>query len=361
MLLLLPDQLHFGLNGEYSKHIYRQVVGGSKVGVQRLQGAVLARHRLRAVLGPEDESVLDDHIRRGQFLSHLAWQAIQESKPATEEVGGRESVLELWPIGRQVLGVPNFGDWLTLLRDTVNAAWEPIARDELVEVLREDKGYMQTPANLRGMLRLVKHLGFVREEGGSYTVEEDPAEELMAEATPDVLVEALLVRVYGFARALHILESGIPSPQLVQRLRDDGLHRPAAYSVVARLRELDLVDESGETMALSANGKRWAARLPETLPVREAKLVVVETSPAKPSREWPSFEQIAKAFETDPALQGFVFPRSQLLELYTAWHFHPRKRFVLLSGLSGTGKTALTLGAAGRQDQGHHDAFALLH
>lgn len=78
MLLLLPDQLHFGLNGEYSKHIYRQVVGGSKVGVQRLQGAVLARLRLRAVLGPEDEGVLDDHIRRGQFLSYLASQAIQD-------------------------------------------------------------------------------------------------------------------------------------------------------------------------------------------------------------------------------------------------------------------------------------------
>lgn len=51
----------------------------------------------------------------------------------------------------------------------------------------------------------------------------------------------------------------------------------------------------------------------------------------------PSFEDIEAQFRDLP----FVFSRSLIARFHTALHAHARKHFVLLSGLSGTGKTQL--------------------
>lgn len=64
---------------------------------------------------------------------------------------------------------------------------------------------------------------------------------------------------------------------------------------------------------------------------------------ADPAIPYPSFDAILARFRADPEIAGFVFDPDQLASLHTAWRCSDRKRFVILSGLSGTGKTAVSL------------------
>ncbi|GAU09290.1 McrB family protein [Desulfoplanes formicivorans] len=52
-------------------------------------------------------------------------------------------------------------------------------------------------------------------------------------------------------------------------------------------------------------------------------------------------QQIKDTFVSDPEAAQYIFSDTQIQSLHHAWHCLDTKRFVILSGLSGTGKTAL--------------------
>lgn len=64
-------------------------------------------------------------------------------------------------------------------------------------------------------------------------------------------------------------------------------------------------------------------------------------APAAPLIPEPTLAELRALFQNDAQTANLIFPPELLRGLYAAWSFHARKRFVLLSGLSGTGKTAL--------------------
>ncbi|CAN93407.1 hypothetical protein sce3248 [Sorangium cellulosum So ce56] len=102
-------------------------------------------------------------------------------------------------------------------------------------------------------------------------------------------------------------------------------------------------------LQLTEYGAARAARLPKELPKPPAG-EIIDTNPpggttAVVAKEipYPAFDAILTHFKSDPEIADFVFEDRQLASLHAAWRSNPRKRFVLLSGLSGTGKTAVTL------------------
>src|SRR5262249_235433 len=68
---------------------------------------------------------------------------------------------------------------------------------------------------------------------------------------------------------------------------------------------------------------------------------VSRTRVSSSSSPWPNFSPILGAFNAIEAARSFIFEGSQLEALHTAWTCNVAKRFVILSGLSGIGKTAL--------------------
>mgnify|MGYP003376235361 CR=1 FL=1 len=57
--------------------------------------------------------------------------------------------------------------------------------------------------------------------------------------------------------------------------------------------------------------------------------------------EWPTLSEVLGDLRTNEATKTLVFRDEQLRALHYAWHCRPTRRFVILSGLSGTGKTNL--------------------
>jgi hypothetical protein len=64
-----------------------------------------------------------------------------------------------------------------------------------------------------------------------------------------------------------------------------------------------------------------------------------EVAPATPVE--PTLAELRARFQADNDAGKLIFPPAMVRGLYAAWSFHARKRFALLSGLSGTGKTEL--------------------
>ncbi len=356
---LLPRHLHTGFSFEAHRNIARMLLGSRKV--QQIEGAVLCRARLRAAL--DEEQDLDEDIHRAQFCWWLHENEAAISRgdtPAIEVPAGPEepeaapAPIDLWPVSKQRKGFAVNGGYVEALRAVVGVAEQGATPDDIVESLRSDGEWSQvSPKRCRQLFNRVRWFGFLEHRDGLWFPSQD-GERLLLEDPPEVLVERLIVRVFGLAHALRLLKAGSRTRrQLIdalQALYPRWTTQMAPSMLISWLESVGLIDRSsGSQRALSDYGRAWEARLPEMLPVPDPSVSEGEddeealdgpeaVSAAGP---WPGLGEMTDAFRTDDRARRLVFTDGQIRALHVAWHCHPRKRFVLLSGLSGTGKTAL--------------------
>ncbi len=351
---VLPAELHCGLSSKSNQDIRELLVG--RRGVKRVAAAVLARARLREALGREAD--LREHARRGMFCWWLHENAalIREGG-APERQSGEvprpppEERVTVWAVDRQYRWPTVFSGGVETLRMPLRECLDGRRFEDLRGAVEDELGApFAAPKYLRRLLRVLRMLGLLGEEGERY-VTTAAGEELLEADPPDPLIEALITRVAGFAALLRELEGGPKTgAQLSEVLAafvpggggDRLWHRLSVWGQHAGLVE----KRPGNLRALTPLGRTWVARLPESLPWPEPKAGAVE--PAVPGEDeadelpdHPDFAAIWRAFQADEALRGYIFDREQLRALHAAWSFHPRKRFAILSGLSGTGKTQL--------------------
>jgi 5-methylcytosine-specific restriction protein B len=354
---LLPADLHCGLS-----HKSHQDIRGLLVGRARLKhaaAAIMARARLREALG--EEADLQEHARRSMFCWWLHENAavIQEGgAPERQAAKPPESPpptpLAIWAVDRQHRWPTIIGGGVDTLRMPLRECLDGRRFEDLRGAVEDELGSdVAAPKYLRRLLRVLRRMGLIEEEGDRY-VTTTSGEEMLESDPPDPLIEALIIRVAGFAALLRELEGG---PKDVEHLigvlavfapGTDGKKfwdRLSSWSQAVRLVE----KQPGSLRALTPLGREWAARLPETLPWPEFRAGddggEEDDEEPKPGAEdapaHPDFAAIWAAFQTDEELRGYVFTRAQVRDLHAAWSFHPRKRFAILSGLSGTGKTQL--------------------
>lgn len=309
-------------------------------------GHVLSRARLRAVLGPEAN--LDEHVKRSVFC----WWLYENR--ATLTTGGKPkgskaaTALVLWPFAQQRKGLAAHSGLSERYRAVVQAAVEGAERAEILEALtathpdRSERTHQQ-------VVSAVKSLGLLESRDGLLYPSAQGREFLKSE-TPDVLVEALLVRVFPFAHFLRALAGGPKQAATLyaelQAIYPQWTSTQAASHSLLWARRVGLVERTPGGLTLTSYGHAWEKRLPPKLPVPEdedvpdadpdeegAALVVTER------RAWPDFATIWERFGTDDDAKKLVFDEHQLAAIHAAWHCSPTKRFILLSGLSGTGKT----------------------
>ncbi len=397
VLSLRPADAHCGFSDEASRNIHALLVG--RRGLGQIGAGVIARARLAEALG-SDMSALENatrswfcwwiHIQRrvidsgGVPESQGSILDIFSGEPHSPTVGtgpgpagpgpsepsssGISTVdletraptvlppLELWPTERQLRWpeVPRGG--INTMRMPLRECTDAHTFVDLQAAVQDELGPdAAAPNYLRKLLRLLRKLELLEEKEGSY-ITTPMGEQVLELGSPDTLIEALLVRVVGFAHLLRILAEAPAKKDALAPLLAVYVSGDGGEMLSTRLlqwgRLLGVVEKrSGGFRALTALGVQWAARLPQTLPSLEAEAdpshveadAEDRDEEASTTPEAPTLAALFAALETDDQSRDFVFPRSLVRGLYAAWSFHERKRFVLFSGLSGTGKTQLLL------------------
>ncbi len=369
MVALAPEELTCVLNYQANRHVAKLLLGNGEDPL--LSGQVKMRARLRTALGKEKD--LAEHVRRSTFCwrlhelyDHLTAEnpvsgpneaAIHTTSQPNDNTSKPTDLLakpiEIWPFAKQFMGNFAIRSLGAAYRAVIQAALPGLSRDDLVGVLQSMGDFENFSAqSLRLLVIRIKGLGFIQERDG-LLFPTAQGEELLGSGEFGILIERFIERIFGFPQLLkHIADHpGQTDEQMVTALQS--LYPNWTTSRMPNdLRNwtlyLDLVERDAHGgLVLTEYGKGWVDRFPKELP----KPPVDETIAAEFTKKsletssvpYPTFDAILAKFKSDPEIADFVFDERQLATLHTAWRSHPRKRFVLLSGLSGTGKTAITL------------------
>lgn len=360
----------------------RQELELKKHGEHFLQQHLRIRQQLSVVVG-EEPGTLEGAVERSMF-AWLLWergvQAEEEQanpgaaasltstvgEPAQAPEPGQPAApaLRLWPRDKQWAGAVHVKNALLLLLAIVRDAEHGATRADLIANVQEAASYLSASsagkqvALARGPFPLLE-----QHDGGVMRPTDAGRELLEGESASDVLTPLLLRRVWGAAQVLDLLRrspAGMVRAELVSAVtRRHGAWTTdmAASAILEWCKDLDLVESSSApgdqlVLRLSDSGLEWASRVPADLgawdgapaPVDDAEeLAAILPMADAMRREFlpTSFEDLAKALAADAVAARLVFPEDLLALLYGALHALEHKRFVLLSGLSGTGKTSL--------------------
>ncbi|WP_437819523.1 McrB family protein [Sorangium sp. So ce1078] len=360
---LLPAELTCVLSYDAVRHAAKLLLGDASD--TQIVAQVRMRARLRDVLG--EEKNLAEHVRRSTFCWWLhenyerlaagqmpPWQGnAPVDGAAMHPPDDKLPPLVVWPFAKQYVGYLAVRNFAGAYRAVVQAALPGLSQDDLVGVLQASGSFDNVPTpTLRQLIIRAKGLGFIEERGGLLYATKD-GDELLGSEQLDILIGRLFERVFGFA---HLLRHVAEHPGSTDEAAISALQQLYPNWTTARVPDdlrnwssyLGLLerDERGGLL-LTEYGKAWVARLPRDLPKPPPEPGIMARPPvngtASPENPYPTFDAILERFKADPEIADFVFEDRQLATLHAAWRSNPRKRFVLLSGLSGTGKTAVTL------------------
>jgi hypothetical protein len=352
MHAMLPDDLHCCYKDD------AQIAVRNLLAAQRNRGvigdSVLARARLRDALGPEAN--LAESVRRSTFCWWLYENVdtISAGKvPALPPGGGKESApvappLAIWEFARQHRWFQPFQGGVDTMRVMLREAINGLVTTGLVEALKDElEGGGATVAFVAKLTRYLLRLGFLEERDGRY-ITTASGEALLEADPPDPLIEAMIVRVAGFGAMLRHLEtSGNDPKSLLESMRPYCQDRsvPSFTSYLLWWAGQTGLMTSGRV--LSDIGRAWVARLPTEIEIPSLPKVgsvgpgIEDPKSSGAALEYPSFSELWDTLSLDDG--GFVLDRDHARAIHVAWTFHARKRFAILSGLSGTGKTQILL------------------
>lgn len=366
--LLFPRDTHTCYSYESARNVAWLILGSRPAAL--VEGMVLIRQRLRGAIGPE--AGLDDDVSRAMFCwwLHENYDVLVRGDdpqvpipkaPGSDPTLGpietpKPPPLVLLPAARLRIGITGIGGYLDSYRDVVSAATNGASPDDIVATLRTNMGHGQwSVSTCRQLFNELRSRGFLIPKDGLWFPSESGLR-LLAEDPADVLVEKFLTETWGLGTLLRFVKSA-PRTRAAMNEHLQGI-MPAFGSwqsggVSGWARSLGLVadDPATQLRTLTDYGRFWEARLPEVLelPTVAAKRVgtaVVEDEGDDDVADtedeaivWPEFAGVLGVMRAN--LPDFVLDEGQLRSLHVAWHCNERKRFVLLSGLSGTGKTAL--------------------
>ncbi len=223
----------------------------------------------------------------------------------------------------------------------VDFAKNGVTPEELADFYREESPGMKS-SSVNTQLSQFRHsLGLLKRENNVLTPS-PLGEELLDSHDPNCLVERLLTHVVGFDVILYELQTqgSTKKSDLYASLKR---HYPkwttdfAPSSLLAWSVALELVTtDKKQNVTLTESGESWAEWIPEK-PQPLIELPSGEGGKEREPFEPPKLAAIINHIES----KGFVFEPSMVAKFHTALHMHEGKHFVLLSGLSGTGKTKL--------------------
>lgn len=375
--ILVPRHTHCVYQAFAAQNVADLVLGYRQSG---LGVAVRVRARLRMLEDPEDGLLGQARMSIFCWWLHANSEAIKRGEQKFQDVPDVadhevEEPLAVWSYSRQRKSLTTAGRYVDALRAVVQVC-QGGETEEGIRVALRDEHDLELPAGrFRGLIRTVNFLELIETREGDRYYPSDLGEAVLDADPPgvaDELVEGMIVRMFGVALLLRHLQTGpLPPAQLYAAMRQDHSvwqSDQPVRRVIRWVHSLDLIErDSDRRWRLNEMGQSWARRLPEQLPLLHAEHLgglgsaFDSDEPDEPDDElvpqdvapgWsaPSFAEIWQVFQDDPELRSFIFDRAQVQKLHLAWHLSDagdnaarHKRFAILSGLSGTGKTALLM------------------
>lgn len=299
--------------------------------------------RLNEVLG-EPENTSEGLATRSSFVWQLFLVATEGEEEEVGELEGEipgESKLKFLAHDRKLKGITALTGHINTCLRILDFVQDGATIAETLDFFRQDSNIKEGTAKTQ-LNTVRKTLGLLRLTDGNVLQPSKLGQKLLDTEDPTILIPRVLTRIVGFDLLLYVLkENGTQSRSaLMEALQE---HYPswttasAPSALLAWAQKLQLVEvDDQKNYKLTEEGAEWAEQI--TAKPKAYSVEVDESSDVVPEEfAAPTLEEILKFFDESP----YVFPPDIVAQLHVALHMHPSKHFVLLSGLSGTGKTKL--------------------
>jgi 5-methylcytosine-specific restriction enzyme B len=296
---------------------------------------------------PKDDAT--SLAKRSMFAWEIYLVLVEEDEEEGGEIEGKrpgESKLKFLPVERRAKGIRAFEGYVNTALKILDFVQNGATRSETLEFYQEEQPQLKE-SSAKSQLSTIRYTLGLLKLNGNTLLPSSLGQKLLDTEDATILIPRLLTRVIGFDVLLCDLNEQSPRDRadIYSALKE---HYPkwttnfAPSSLLAWAQKLDMIEIDGQQkVTLTEVGQDWAEQIPERpapIPPENEEDAVV-TDPIVVSKEFkaPELQEILDRFDKLP----FVFPREIIARLHVALHMHPSKHFVLLSGLSGTGKTKL--------------------
>jgi len=346
----------------------QRLIGATKIEADFVGQNPSIRAQLRAVLGEftSPEETVDQAI-----FTWFLWETYcKRPDQGAVEVAGPEKrssdlpSFSLLPPASQRRSPTCVRDNVGLLVAVVREAEQGIARSDLVSAIQREAPQLSQSSASIIISQAQGGLGLVQLGGGAFRPTERGVELLNAPDPAEVLRAPLVGRFFGMGHLLLLLQSspgGLPQQEVAKRVSATcstwttsrpgqeliqwalatGLARQMSEGGVLKL----ALTEDGEDYAAALPAdfeEKWRLDLGLAAAAQDGPAPADSTSTPHPAAlqpvPWPLFRE---HFRSGPLSSTLILGDDRLAELHAALHASDRKRFVLLAGLSGTGKTLL--------------------
>jgi len=310
----------------------------------------LVYQKVDEVLGsPNDDT--ESLAKRSMFTWELYRVIAEEGEEEGGEVEGErpgESQLRFLPNERRTKGLTAIAGYCNTALKVLDFVQNGATVEETQEFYKQESPQLKE-SSIKSQLSVIRHtLGLLKLEGNVLRPS-SLGQSLLESEDPTVLIPRLLTRVIGFDLILFLLKEKSPRTRAelmaaLQELYPRWTSQFAPSSLLAWAQALQMTEpDQDQNYGLTDAGREWAEQIKEKpTPIKVEttgtdKVDVVDVPETPTDFVAPSLEDILKTFDSFP----YVFSRETVARLHVALHMHPYKHFVLLSGLSGTGKTRL--------------------
>lgn len=283
----------------------------------------------------------------------LAWLLFeggdkQAAEGTTVEAGDTPGQIQLRPLpaSRRRRGMLAIGGAVASILAMLQFVKDGCSREDFREHVRSVNPKLAPSSINTNINALIAEWGVLTAEGDQLVLTARGAAFLESE-DPDDVSDWLLTQILGFDNLLYLLRQGPREHKtLISDLRQVNpgwTTNFAPTALISWLRSIGLADfATGKSLALTPRGQEWAERIywePGKLSEAPASssLAASQSIKAAPvSFERPDVDQLRAKFPTN-----LVFSRTVVAQLDAALWSHDRRHFVILTGLSGAGKTQL--------------------
>jgi hypothetical protein len=308
---------------------------------------------LAAALGPAGEPYSRAQIVRMTLPWLLYSRYVHEQgEEATETVGDKSGAEKLKPLPpeRRRRGLLAIRGYLPAIRSMLEFAREGCKREDFRDHMRTVNPMLKPASASTNINALIAEWGVLRATGDDLFLT-PRGEALLETGEAEEVSDWLLTRILGFDNLLMLLKQHrLPARDVIAEIKKVNPGWTSLFAPTAMLnwvRSMGLARQADDRMIeLTERGVVWADRIdwepgtlkPDAQLLADEQAVEIEALKAasKPSVLRPSLQDIIAAFPPE-----ITFNHKLIARLDAALWSHHRRHFVVLTGLSGAGKTQL--------------------
>lgn len=310
------------------------------------------RTRIDAVLGSDNATSPVDVMRR-ICLPWMLYERIADEGTGDSPVDPTDQAVSLTPLPATLRrkGLTAMKGGFQTLLGYLPELNDGVSKDEFSEIIRQSNPEL-APSSLITAINVVsREFDLCKRDGDTYRLSARGIN-LLETQDPDELADHLLTRILGVDHVVKVLSS---APQtkaslvaMLQKVHPGWTSDYGPTSLLGWLTSLGVIGvNEKKQLELTERGRHWAELIiwePESLPAPMEPPVdsKTETSDVTQLPEFPELWNRLSALVAGK----LVLDKSLVAQLHAGLWFHPVRHFVVLTGISGSGKTQLALNYA---------------